>query len=56
VLPPEGVDFEKMEAGIVHQALELSNNNQSQAAKLLGLSRGKFRVLLKNIKEGGKND
>ncbi|MCK5186130.1 MAG: sigma-54-dependent Fis family transcriptional regulator, partial [Deltaproteobacteria bacterium] len=56
VLPPEGVDFEKMEAGIVHQALEISNNNQSQAAKLLGLSRGKFRVLLKNIKEGGKND
>jgi DNA-binding NtrC family response regulator len=56
LLPPEGVDFERMEASIVRQALEISNDNQSQAAKLLGLSRGKFRVLLKNIKEGGKND
>ena len=56
MLPPEGVDLEKMEANIVRQALEFSNNNQSQAAKLLGLSRGKFRVLLKNIKEGGNHD
>ena len=51
MLPPEGVDLEKMERSIVQQALNISNNNQSQAAKLLGLSRGKFRVLLKNIKE-----
>ncbi len=50
VLPPEGVNFEKMERSIILQALEISNDNQTQAAKLLGLSRGKFRVLLKNIK------
>lgn len=56
LLPSEGVNLEKMEANIVRQALEFSNNNQSQAAKLLGLSRGKFRVLLKNIKEGGNHD
>ena len=49
VLPPEGVNLEKMERALVQQALELSQNNQSQAAKLLGLSRGKFRVLVKNI-------
>ena len=49
VLPPQGVDLEKMETSIVRQAMELSNNNQSQAAKLLGLSRGKLRVLLKKI-------
>lgn len=49
VLPPEGVNLEKMERVLVQQALELSQNNQSQAAKLLGLSRGKFRVLVKNI-------
>ncbi len=49
VLPPEGVNLEKMERALVQQALEFSQNNQSQAAKLLGLSRGKFRVLVKNI-------
>ncbi len=49
VLPPEGVNLEKMERVLVQQALEFSQNNQSQAAKLLGLSRGKFRVLVKNI-------
>jgi DNA-binding protein Fis len=38
-----------MERALVQQALEFSQNNQSQAAKLLGLSRGKFRVLVKNI-------
>ena len=50
ILPPEGIKFDEMERSIVRQALEASNNNQSQAAKLLGLSRGKLRVLLKNIK------
>lgn len=51
VLPPEGVDLEKLETSIVQQALKISKNNQSKAAKLLGLSRGKFRVLLKNRKK-----
>jgi len=48
-LPPEGVNLEKLEENIILQALKIAKNNQSQAAKLLGLSRGKFRVLLKNI-------
>ena len=56
VLPPEGVNLEKMERVLVQQALELSQNNQSQAAKLLGLSRGKFRVLVKNITSEDNNE
>lgn len=51
VLPPEGFNLEELEGSVVQQALNIANNNQSQAAKLLGLSRGKFRVLLKNIKK-----
>ncbi len=34
---------------LVKQALEAAGNNQTTAAKLLGLSRSKFRVLLKNM-------
>lgn len=56
VLPPEGVNLGKLESSIVQQALTLADNNQSQAAKLLGLSRGKFRILLKNIKEEGNHE
>jgi DNA-binding NtrC family response regulator len=56
VLPPEGIDLEKLEESAVHQALEIADNNQSQAAKLLGLSRGKFRVLLKNLKQEVDNE
>ena len=51
VLPPTGVDLEKLETSVVQQALAMAQNNQSQAAKLLGLPRGKFRVLLKNIRK-----
>jgi DNA-binding NtrC family response regulator len=46
-LMPEGILLEELEKELVRQALELSGNNQSQAAKLLGLSRGKFRELMK---------
>ena len=35
----------------MRQALTAAGNNQSKAAKLLGLTRGKFRVLLKNLKD-----
>ncbi len=51
VLPAEGIDLEELERNVVRQALEIANNNQTKAAQLLGLSRGKFRVLLKNIKK-----
>jgi DNA-binding NtrC family response regulator len=51
VLPPEGIDLERLERKVVRQALAAADNNQTRAAKLLGLTRGKFRVLLKNLKE-----
>jgi DNA-binding NtrC family response regulator len=44
-LPPEGVQLEALEQELVRQALETTGNNQSAAAKLLGLTRAKFRVL-----------
>jgi DNA-binding NtrC family response regulator len=56
VLPPEGIDLEKLERNVVRQALAAADNNQSRAAKLLGLTRGKFRVLLKNLKEEETNE
>ena len=56
VLPPEGIDLEKLERNVVRQALAAADNNQSRAAKLLGLTRGKFRVLLKNLKEEGTDE
>ena len=50
-LPEEGINLEDMEREIVRQSLRRAQNNQTAAAKLLGLSRGKFRSLLKQLKE-----
>ena len=50
-LPEEGINLEDMEREIVRQSLRRAHNNQTAAAKLLGLSRGKFRSLLKQLKE-----
>ena len=46
-LPTEGVSLEALQHDLVNQALELTGNNQTAAAKLLGLTRAKFRVLVK---------
>ncbi|MBN2645379.1 MAG: sigma-54-dependent Fis family transcriptional regulator [Desulfuromonadaceae bacterium] len=46
VLPPDGIDFEELQLNIVRQSLERTMGNQSAAARLLGLSRAKFRTLL----------
>lgn len=46
-LPPEGISLEDLQRDLVRQALDACGNNQSAAAKLLGLSRAKFRVLLR---------
>ena len=48
-IPSNGISLEKMEDDLVRQALETSGNNQTAAAKLLGLSRAKFRVLLRRV-------
>lgn len=39
ILPEEGINIEKVEESFVRQALMLAKGNQTQAAKLLGLSR-----------------
>ena len=46
-LPPEGISLEAVEMDLVNQALEMSGENQTAAARLLGLTRAKFRVLMK---------
>jgi DNA-binding NtrC family response regulator len=48
-LPAEGISLEGLQADLVRQALDSTQQNKTMAAKLLGLTRAKFRVLLKNI-------
>lgn len=50
-LPPNGIELHQVQVSLVKQALKTAGNNQTAAAKLLGLSRAKFRVLLKNIED-----
>jgi DNA-binding NtrC family response regulator len=50
-LPAGGIPLQKVQMSLVKQALDAAGNNQTTAAKLLGLSRSKFRVLLKNMEE-----
>jgi DNA-binding NtrC family response regulator len=38
-LPPEGIDLEEVERGLIQQALEQAGGNKTQAARLLGLTR-----------------
>jgi len=52
-LSEEGVKLEDIELDLVRQSLEMANNNQTEAAKLLGLTRGKFRILVKRLKGEG---
>jgi DNA-binding NtrC family response regulator len=48
-LPPGGIALHRVQFSLVKQALQVSGDNQSNAAKLLGLSRSKLRVILKNM-------
>jgi transcriptional regulator with PAS, ATPase and Fis domain len=50
-LPANGIALQKVQMSLVKQALAAAGNNQTTAAKLLGLSRSKFRVLVKNMEE-----
>jgi transcriptional regulator with GAF, ATPase, and Fis domain len=54
-LPREGINLEEVELELVNQALETTSNNQTEAAKLLGLSRGKFRILFKRLRKNNEN-
>ncbi len=53
-LPETGLNLEEFELQLLNKALEISGNNQSEAARLLGLTRGKFRILYKNLKDAEK--
>jgi DNA-binding NtrC family response regulator len=50
-LPPEGVSLEEMQREMVRQALQTCRDNQMAAARFLGLTRAKFRVLLNQTKK-----
>ncbi len=50
-LPTGGIHFETVQKRLVHQALERTAGNQSAAARLLGLTRAKFRTLVKLVEE-----
>jgi transcriptional regulator with GAF, ATPase, and Fis domain len=50
-LPAGGIHFETVQKRLVHQALERTAGNQSAAARLLGLTRAKFRTLVKLVEE-----
>ncbi|MCD4721259.1 MAG: sigma-54 dependent transcriptional regulator [Desulfobacula sp.] len=47
VLPENGISLEKFQLDLAKQALEKTNNNQTAAARLLGMTRAKFRVLMR---------
>ena len=55
-LPSSGISLEQVQVSLVRQALRLSGNNQTTAAKLLGISRSKFRVMLKNTNGDQSNE
>jgi transcriptional regulator with GAF, ATPase, and Fis domain len=50
-IPPGGISLEEVEKDIVRQALETCKDNQTAAARFLGLTRAKFRVLLNQTKK-----
>jgi len=54
-LSPGGISIEALERGLVKQAMDASHNNQTAAAKLLGITRSKFRVLMKRLKNNGEH-
>lgn len=46
-IPHEGIHLDELEISLVHQALEMSDGNQTRAARLLGISRDRLRYRLK---------
>ncbi len=51
-LPATGIDFDKFQSSVILQAMKMTGGNQSAAARLLGLSRARFRTLLKFPENG----
>ena len=48
-LPPEGVDIEEVEKDLIKQALDITEWNQSKAAKMLNLGVDAFRYRMKKF-------
>ncbi len=48
-IPPEGIDIEDVERELIRQALEVSDGNQSKAAKKLNLGIDAFRYRMKKF-------
>ncbi len=44
-IPATGINYDDLQRAIVMQALRLANGNQSAAARLLGISRARFRTM-----------
>ncbi len=55
ILPITGIDYDKMQRSLVRQALERTHGNKSSAAKMLGLTRARFRTLVQMIEISDKN-
>ncbi len=49
VLPRDGIDLRELEDNLVRQALAKANNNQTQAAKMLSLTRDAFRYRMEKL-------
>lgn len=49
VLPAGGINFQELENDLIRQALARTNNNQTQAAKLLKLRRDAFRYRIEKL-------
>jgi len=49
VLPEEGISLEELEKDLIEQALKRSGNNQTKAAKLLGISYDSLRYQIKKF-------
>lgn len=49
VLPDNGINLEELEKDLIDQALQKTNNNKAQAAKLLGMSYDSLRYHVKKM-------
>ena len=49
LLTPTGVSLEDLEKDLIRQAMELAQNNKTNAAKLLNMSYDSFRYQIKKL-------
>lgn len=48
-IPPDGLDIEEVEKELIRQAMEMTDGNQTRAARLLALSRDAFRYRMQKF-------